>query len=137
MVLPAVDFQTISLWFHVSFLTRGMCYVLDGREKIVESADYTHITTHAAQIGKRFAGAVAYINGSAAQPLTAVVSAAVTLSQTWQHVTIVMSGTARASLRLFARYTHEEGMDASVGRVLIYNRALTEAENRLNYDASF
>ena len=80
---------------------------------------------------------MAYLNGSAAQPLSAVMAPVTALSSSWQHLTIAMRAPVRSALKLFARHTYEEGMDVCVGRVLVYDRALTEAENRANYEASF
>lgn len=134
--LPEVSVQTVSLWFYITFRTSGMVFLFDGRDERPKVGDGTYVTSPL-QLGERVEGAVAYLNGSAAQPLSAVMAPVAALSSSWQHLTIVMRAPVRSALKLFARHTYEEGMDACVGRVLVYDRALTEAENRANYDASF
>jgi hypothetical protein len=50
-------------------------------------------------------------------------------------VTFVTNDTAFTdNITLFSRFTREEGLDVEFGAVMIYSRAITEAENKHNYD---
>lgn len=134
--LPEVPVRTLSLWFYVTFVTSGMVFLFDGRDERPNVGDGTYVVPRPLQLGERVEGAVAYLNGSAA-PLSEAVAPVTALSSSWQHLTIVLRAPVRSALKLFARHSYEEGMDVCVGRVLVYDRALTEAENRAIYDASF
>jgi hypothetical protein len=139
MQLPEVDVRTVSFWFYITFRTEGMVFLFDGRQaggsKVGE--DTYVIPAEPFQVGEKIEGAVAYLNGSAAQPVSDVMAPLLALSSSWQHLTIVTQASIRSSLKMFARFSYDEGMDVCVGRTLVYNRALTEAENRANYAASF
>jgi hypothetical protein len=135
--LPEVPVRTLSFWFYVTFVTSGMVFLFDGRDERPNVGDGTYVVPSPLQLGERVEGAVAYLNGSAAQTLSDVMAPVTSLSSSWQHLTIVLRAPVRSALKLFARHSYEEGMDVCVGRVLVYDRALTEAENRANYDASF
>ena len=53
----------------------------------------------------------------------------------WKNVTIISSFTYTDDLTLFARYTQDQyGLDVTFGPILVYNRAITEAENRVNFN---
>jgi hypothetical protein len=138
MKLPEVDVRTLSFWFYVTFVTQDMVFLFDGRQDPSPVGNGTYVIPAGPfQLGERVEDAVAYLNGGAAQPVSDVMSPLLALSTSWQHLTIVLPATVRASLKMFARQSYDEGMDVCVGRLLVYNRALTETENRSNYDASF
>ena len=138
MKLPEVDVRTLSFWFYVTFVTQDMVFLFDGRQDPSPVGNGTYVIPAGPfQLGERVEDAVAYLNGGAAQPVSDVMSPLLALSSSWHHLTIVLKATVRASLKMFARQSYDEGMDVCVGRLLVYNRALTETENRANYDASF
>jgi hypothetical protein len=138
MELPEVDVRTVSFWFYVTFRTEGMVFLFDGRtngpSKVGEGV---YVVPAPFQVGEKVEGAVAYLNGSAAQPLSDVMAPLLALSSSWQHLTIVLKAPVRSALKMFGRHTYDEGMDVCVGRTLVYDRALTEAESRAIYSASF
>ena len=138
MELPEVEVRTVSFWFYVTFRTEGMVFLFDGRtsgsSKVGEGV---YVVPEPLQVGEKVEGAVAYLNGSAAQPLSDVMAPLLALSSSWQHLTIVLKDPVRSALKMFGRHSYDEGMDVCVGRTLVYDRALTEAESRAIYSASF
>jgi hypothetical protein len=149
LVLPTADIRTLSFWFYVSYVTGdgtggNACFLVDGRAAIIDGpgTEGSYITTKPLMYptGKRdpWNEAVCYLNGGASQSLPSVVGAVTTLSSAWQHITLVASvQMPAATLRLFSRTNIAEGMDMNVGKVVAYDRVISEAENNAAFRAGF
>jgi hypothetical protein len=80
--------------------------------------------------GESWAAGTMFINGGASQQPNYTQQLNV-----WRNVTFVTDGTAFTDdITLFSRVTQEEGLDVEFGACMIYSRAITEAENKQNYD---
>jgi hypothetical protein len=53
----------------------------------------------------------------------------------WTNLTIQATSSITDDLNLFSRFSNNEGLDITMGPVLIYNRTLSSAENKQNYDS--
>jgi hypothetical protein len=54
---------------------------------------------------------------------------------TWQNVTVVSSSNGTDDITLFAAFDGTQGLDVTFGPILIYNRALSQAEHLQNFNA--
>jgi hypothetical protein len=143
LLLPTADIRTLSIWFYVTYVTGdgtggNGCFLLDAREKTGGS----YIVTKPLMVpnGKSdpWNQVTCYVNGGAAQQLSTAVAAFTTVSSAWQHVTLVASVLMPAAdMRLFSRFTIDEGLDMNVGRVVAYDRVVSEAENAAAFRAGF
>ena len=52
----------------------------------------------------------------------------------WQNITLVANNPGTDSMTIFARYSNNEGLNVTFGPIMIYNREITEQENRDNYN---
>ena len=126
IVLPLADVHTISIWFYITSVgppTVWLTQAISGGE------DSSGILTWG--FGAIWTGPC-YHNGGAAQSTNPnVLTPFVSKSSTWQHMTFVARGVQRASVfRLFASSGGTEAMDVNVGRIRVFNYAVSEAENR-------
>jgi hypothetical protein len=74
-------------------------------------------------IGPKFDGAVAYLNGASGRPLSECMGPFNAVSSGWQRLTIVMQAT-------WAGEIYIDDMYINIGRWLVYDRALSDAECR-------
>ena len=143
LVLPTADIRTLSFWLYVSYVTGdgtggNGCFLLDARG--TTGGSYIVVSPLMFPTGKSdpWTNVTCYVNGGAAQSLTSAVVAVTTLSSAWQHITLVASVLMPAAdLCLFSRYTIEEGLDMNVGKVVAYDRVVSEAENNAAFRAGF
>ena len=126
IVLPLADVHTISIWFYITSVgpqTVWLTQAISGGE------DSSGILTWG--FGAIWTGPCYHNGGAAKSTNPNVLTPFVSKSSTWQHMTFVARGVQRASVfRLFASSGGTEAMDVNVGRIRVFNYAVSEAENR-------
>ena len=130
LFLPTARVHTISIWYFVTFVCVAPTkYVLDGRTTTPD----TYIMN--GQYGAVWSSSHYYLNGGAARTISSsVLECFGAVSTSWQHITLVATGVQpSATFNLFRRYNAQEGMDINVGRVTVYDRALSQSENAAMY----
>ena len=122
-------FKTISLWYKQITSSAGYySYILDARNGM--PGGWVYDTPSNDYFGESWAAGTMFINGGASQQPNYTQQLNV-----WRNVTFVTDGTAFTDdITLFSRVTQEEGLDVEFGACMIYSRAITEAENKQNYD---
>jgi hypothetical protein len=122
-------FRTISLWYRQITSSAGYySYIVDARTGM--GGGWIYDTPSNDYFGGDWASGSMFINGGPSQSPTYTQQLNV-----WRNVTFVTNGTAFTdNITLFSRHTREEGLDVEFGACMIYSRAITEAENKQNYD---
>ena len=135
LTLPRADVHTISIWFYMTSV--GYTQTVWLLQAIDSPGDEsTGLLTWG--YGSIWNGSC-YLNGGSALSINPnVFTPFLNPSASWQHMTIVAKAKQVSSLyNMFAKSTGQEAMDVNVGMILVYNRALSEAENNANYRAGF
>jgi hypothetical protein len=126
IVLPLADVQTISIWFYMTSVGSPTVWLT---QAISGGEDSSGILTWG--FGAIWTGPCYHNGGAAKSTNPNVLTPFVSKSSTWQHMTFVASGVQRESVfRLFASSGGTEAMDVNVGRIRVFNYALSEADNR-------
>jgi hypothetical protein len=120
------NITTVSLWYyeHGNYTPR---YLLDMRTGGSSGWIYT------GGPGTNWGSGTLYQNGGS--PLSVTWGNVAVLNE-WRNTTVIANTPATDDMNLFSRYSDNEGMDVTFGYCLIYNRVLTESENRQNYNAT-
>lgn len=123
------NIKTVSLWFYNHGTTSTNRFLLDGRTGSSEA--YL-----SGAIGTDWSTGTLYTNGGTSQSITfSNFGLDAIPSGKWVNKTLIANKSFTDDLTLFGRYTNVEGANVTIGVVLVYNRVLTEAENRANYDS--
>ena len=122
-------FKTISMWYKQLTDSAGYySYILDARDGM--PGGWIYDTPSSDWFGSDWGAGTMFIDGGASQSPTYTQQLNV-----WRNVTFVTNGTAFTdNIALFSRNNHIEGLDVEFGAVMIYSRAITEEENKHNYD---
>jgi hypothetical protein len=122
-------FKTISLWYKQITDSAGYySYIVDARTGM--PGGWIYDTPSNDYFGESWASGTMFIDGGPSQQPNYTQQLNV-----WRNVTFVTDGTAFTDdITLFSRYTQTEGLDVEFGACMIYSRAITEAENKQNYD---
>ena len=122
-------FKTISMWYKQITDSAGYySYILDARDGM--PGGWIYDTPSSDWFGSDWGAGTMFIDGGASQSPTYTQQLNV-----WRNVTFVTNGTAFTdNIALFSRNNHIEGLDVEFGAVMIYSRAITEEENKHNYD---
>lgn len=126
--LPTItNITTVSLWYYVNSIAGGTRYLLDMRTGGTGGWIYNSGT------GSNWASGTAYVNGGGGQSIAwGNIEPSIGV---WRNVTITASTPATDDMNLFSRYSDAEGYDVTFGAALIYNRLITQTENRANFEA--
>lgn len=123
---PSMSIRTISLWYlQYSTANDNSRYLLDARTG--DSDGYIWFRGH----GRNWTNATMYIDGGSAQTFS---WNAIENLEVWQNITIVANALITDDLTIFGRYSLTEALDVAFGPIMIYDRELTEQENKDNYD---
>ena len=119
------NITTVSLWYyeHSNYSPR---YLLDMRTGGSNGWIYTGST------GANWSTGTLYKNGGNSQ---SIAWSNINSINTWINITVIANTPATDDINLFSRYSNTEGMDVTFGYGLIYNRVITDAENKQNYNA--
>jgi hypothetical protein len=124
-----VNITTVSLWYYQPASVTGR-YLLDMRTG--GSGGFIYKPTAGVDVGSNWTTGTLYKNGGSAQAIT---WNNIETIGSWQNITVIANTSATDDITFFARNTQDGGrLDVTFGPILIYNRALTEAENRTNYE---
>lgn len=126
--LPTLtNITTVSLWFNPQTTTSITRYLLDMRTGGTNGYIYSQGN------GANWSSGKLYFNGGSQQSITwATMDASI---GTWRNVTVTANVPATDDINLFSRYTNAEAYDVLFSVALIYNREITEQENRRNFNA--
>jgi hypothetical protein len=132
IVLPVADVQTISFWFFVTAADYSPTVWL--MQAVSGADDSSGLLTWG--FGAIWSGSC-YLDGGSAKSINPnALTPFLVVSSAWHHMTLVARGVQRSSVfRLFSNANGTESMDVNVGRIRVYSRAVSEAENRASYDA--
>jgi hypothetical protein len=126
MVLPLVTVRTISIMFNVSTAPSTLEYpylIYITGSYPTNMINGLWIIPRSGNIGPGFNGAVCYLNGGSGRPLSECMDPFRQVSSSWHSLTIVMQESQTVTLIM-------DDMDINIGRWLVYDRALSEAECR-------
>ena len=126
--LPSLqNITTVSIWYYQHSTTAGVArYILDMR-----TGGTGGFIWSGGIPGSNWETGTLYKNGGSSQSITW--SNIETLGS-WQNITVIANTPATDDMTIFARNVGDEGLDVTFGPIFIYNRALTESENRINYE---
>ena len=120
------NITTVSLWYYVNS-TPSVRYLLDMRTGGANGWIYS------AGAGSDWITGTLYVNGGTAQTIDwANIEPSINV---WRNITVIANTPATDDINLFSRYSNNEGYDVTFGAAYIYNRVLTETENRQNFNA--
>jgi hypothetical protein len=133
-VQTVTNFRTLSLWYKQ--ISAGEAAPADSRSRYVldlrpgvDSWIYQGSSGFNDQVGGALANSTMYLSGGPSQPVEWLEQVGV-----WRNLTIVTDVPMTCAPHMFSRFVENEGMDVEFGACMIYSRAITEAENKQNYD---
>jgi hypothetical protein len=120
------NITTVSLWYKVNsnITTR---YLLDMRSGGAGGWIYN------AGTGSNWSSGTLYRNGGSA--ITLEWSNIEPYLNNWINITVIASTPATDDINLFSRLSDNEGYDVTFGVAMIYNRVISESENKKNFEA--
>jgi hypothetical protein len=119
------NITTVSLWYYQASNTANIRMLLDARTGIGLSEVYNSTINPL--------WTTLYKNGGSALAMTWENIETVGV---WQNITLITSTPGTDDLTLFGHYLATKGgLDAIFGPILVYNRAITQAENLQNFNA--
>ncbi len=121
------NITTVSLWYKVES-TPAIRYLLDMR---TGGAGGFILSSEAP--GSNWDTGTLYRNGGSSQSITWANIEPTT--GVWQNITVIADTAATDDINLFSRFSDQEGYDVTFRLALIYNRAITDAENKTNFEA--
>jgi hypothetical protein len=117
---------TVSLWFFIHSIVATR-YLLDKR-----TGGSSGFITNAG-IGSNWSTGNLYANGGSSQSITW--SNVETPIGVWKNITVIANTPSTDDMNLFSRFSDNEGLDVTFGIAMIYNRVLSQEENRKNFEA--
>ena len=132
-----VNLRTISIWYNRRSGGWSSAYLLDARNGM--SSGYIWQLGFGPGAGGWNASTV-YENGidiSTGKILNNLigVSSGLLSANSWRNVTIVNNANYNCTISFFSRFTNSEAVNVALSHITAYNRALTPAEIRQNYNA--
>lgn len=124
-VNKTINITTVSIWLYIHSIPSSSVYILDSRTGMTGG----WIKNGGA--GSDWATGKLYINGGNQQ---SILWSDVNTTGVWRNITFVANNPGFDSMNLFSRYGNNEGLNVTFGPIMIYNRELSEKENRQNYN---
>lgn len=121
------NITTVSLWYRVES-TSAVRYLLDMRDG---GAGGFILSSEAA--GSNWDNGTLYRNGGSSQTITWANIEPTT--GVWQNITVIADTPASDDINLFSRFSDQESYDVTFGAALIYNRVISDSENKTNFAA--
>lgn len=121
------NITTVSLWFYVESNLSVPKYLLDMRSGGAGGWIYT------SSVGSNWSSGALYFNGGSAQSINW--GNIQPYIQEWVNVTVIANTAATDDINLFSRFSDNEGLDVTFGIAMIYNRVLSQEENKKNFEA--
>jgi hypothetical protein len=123
------NITTVSIWFYQHTYNGISRYMLDGRTGGSEGWIYN------SSIGSNWSTGITYVNGGASSGTPSWNNWGGAETGVWKNVTFIANTPFTDDINIFSRFSDNEGLDVTFGAILIYNRALTQAENAQNFNA--
>ena len=120
------NIRTVSLWYKVNSNT-AIRYLLDMREGGAGGWIYSFGN------GSNWSGGTLYRNGGSS--ITFDWSNIEPYINQWINITVIAGTAATDDINLFSRLSDNEGYDVTFGAAMIYNRVISESENKKNFEA--
>ena len=132
-----VNLRTISIWYNRRSGEWSSAYLLDARNGM--SSGYIWQLGFGPGAGGWDSSTV-YQNGidiSTGKVLNTLIgdSSGLLSANSWRNVTIVNNANYNCTISFFSRFTNDEAVNVALSHITAYNRALTPAEIRQNYNA--
>jgi hypothetical protein len=124
------SFRTISMWYKVESVPTT-AYLLDARTGVTGGdivGNATNVT-----VGSYWSNATVYSNGTAGVNISSLQNSLLTVGG-WRNYTFVATTSGTDNINFFSANNNTAGADVTFGPILIYNRALSQAENAQNYN---
>jgi len=122
------NITTISMWIKIHSIPSNNWYLLDSRTGMASG----WIKNGGA--GSDWSSGKLYKNGGSQQSVSWDVMIGSGTVGFWQNITLVANNPGTDSMTMFSRYSNNEGLNVTFGPIMIYNREITEQENRDNYN---
>ena len=123
-VIKTINITTVSIWLYIHSIPTT-AYILDSRTGMPGGYIYSGGT------GSDWASGKLYVNGGSQQ---SILWSNVNTTGVWRNITFVANNPGFDSMNLFSRYTNGAGLNVTFGPIMIYNREISEEENRQNYN---
>ena len=121
-----LNITTVSLWFRVESYSTTR-YLLDMRTGGGNGWIYN------GGPGADWSSGTLFVNGSSAQTVTwGNIEPPI---GSWRNVTVIANTPASDDINFFSRFSDTEGYDVTFGAIMVYNRSISEQENRQNFNA--
>jgi len=120
------NMTTISLWYYQHSTIGSFRALFDARGGAVGGQLLSW------SIGSNLSSGVVYKNGGSSQSVT---WNNIETVGSWQNITVVANTPMTDDINFFSKQDMTDGLDVTFGPILVYNRALTAAENEFNYNA--
>ena len=124
-VNKTINITTVSIWLYIHSFPSGTQYILDSRTGMSTGYIYN------GSPGGNWATGKLYVNGGSQQ---SILWSNMNTTGVWRNITLVANNPGFDSITLFSRYSNNEGLNVTFGPIMIYNRELSEEENRQNYN---
>lgn len=124
------NFRTISMWYKVESMPAS-AYLLDARTLVSGGNIDGNATT--VNVGSFWSNATVYSNGAAGVNISSLQNSLLTVGG-WRNYTFVATTAGTDDMNFFGAYNYIGGADVTFGPILVYSRALSEAENTQNYN---
>ena len=118
------NIRTVSTWYFIHSNPALNSYLYDARNGFADGYVWQ------GQVGPTWTQSS--LNG--ASRVTSNTTDIFNTLSTWRNVTLYNSAAGTDDITFFARFSNNEGMDASFGVILIYNKVLTDLENLQNFN---
>lgn len=123
-VNKTINITTVSIWLYIHSIPTTV-YILDSRTGMSSGYIYNGGS------GPDWATGKLYVNGGSQQ---SILWSSIATTGVWRNITFVANNPGFDSMNLFSRYSNNEGLNVTFGPIMIYNRELSEEENRQNYN---
>lgn len=124
---------TVSIWYYQHSNVPPYAFLLDMRTGGSGGWIYSDLATPSNQTGSNWSTGTLYKNGGSSQSIT---WSNIQTVGSWQNITVIANTAATDDITMFCKHTLDtEGLDVTFGPILVYNRAITEAENLENFNA--
>lgn len=133
ILIPPITWQSACLWVYYSSSQGGSYYLIDGRLGVTNSYFYSDPGGPIGAAWSKF-----YVNGvqTTISNSNGLANSSLFQRNLWTHVYLELSGIGTGDIHIFGRYSNTETSTGNVGQVQIYNRALSAAEIKQNYNAT-
>jgi hypothetical protein len=134
LTLTSLTYRAISIWYKVETGDANTFrYIFDGRPANANSFIIKNSNTAGdVAFGTFFTNATVYANGGVGQTISTTILTDMFAIGGWRNYTIVTTAAGVGVAELF--FTGNQGLNCVFGPILMYDRAISQAENIQNYN---